>query len=99
VELGMNAGGLDAVFKTDNPLTRDLLVQSTQRLRDNLEQAGMTVANVWVNQNNQQGTGGNSTPWQQATPQTAVEPQVKEAQTTQNMSNIAKSSDGWDQLV
>lgn len=99
VELGMNAGGLDAVFKTDNPMTRDLLVQSTQRLRDNLEQAGMTVANVWVNQNNQQGTGGNSTPWQQATPQTAVEPQVKEAQATQNMSNIAKSSDGWDQLV
>jgi flagellar hook-length control protein FliK len=99
VELDMNSGGLDAVFKTDNLMTRDLLVQSTQKLRDNLEQAGMTVANVWVNQNNQQGTGGNSTPWQQAPQNTVVESSGPKTQPTQNMSNIAKSADGWDQLV
>jgi hypothetical protein len=80
-------------------MTRDLLVQSTQKLRDNLEQAGMTVANVWVNQNNQQGTGGNSTPWQQAPQNTVVESSGPTPQPTQNMSNIAKSADGWDQLV
>jgi flagellar hook-length control protein FliK len=99
VDLDMNSGGLDAVFKTDNPMTRDLLVQSTQRLRDNLEQAGMTVANVWVNHNNQQGSGGNSTPWQQAQSNRSVELKTAETQTAQNMSNIAKSADGWDQLV
>jgi hypothetical protein len=99
VELNMNSGGLDAIFKTDNPMTRDLLVQSTQRLRDNLVQAGMTVANVWVNQNHQQGTGGNSTPWQQTQSNSGVEMKTAETQPTQNMSNIAKSADGWDQLV
>ena len=33
----MNAGGLDALFKTDNLMTRDLIAQGTQRLRDNAQ--------------------------------------------------------------
>ena len=51
VELDMNAAGLDAVFKTDNQLTRELIAQGMNKLRDSLAQSGMTVANVWVNSN------------------------------------------------
>jgi flagellar hook-length control protein FliK len=99
VELDMNSAGLDAVFKTDNPLTRDLIAQGTQRLRDNLAQAGMTVANVWVNSNNQQSTGGNSTPRQMSTPNFPTQVESVDAVETKKGPNIAKSSDGWDELV
>ena len=64
VELDMSASGLDAVFKTDNQLTRELIAQGMNKLKDSLAQSGMTVANVWVNSENQRGSGGNSTPRQ-----------------------------------
>ena len=99
IELDMNSAGLDAVFKTDNPLTRDLIAQGTQRLRDNLAQAGMTVANVWVNSNNQQSTGGNSTPRQMSTPHFPAQVESVDAIEAKKAPNIAKSSDGWDELV
>lgn len=99
VELDMSAAGLDAVFKTDNQLTRELIAQGMNKLRDSLAQSGMTVANVWVNSENQKGSGGNSTPRQNTgsdssvnapvTGLTAAEPRIKEL----------RSSDAWDTLA
>ena len=62
VALDMRAGGLDAVFRTDNALTQDLLGQGAQRLRDALTQSGTTVASVTVYADARGQSGGNSTP-------------------------------------
>ena len=62
VALDMHAGGLDAVFSTDNALTKDLLGQGAQRLRDALTQSGTTVASVTVHADARGQSGGNSTP-------------------------------------
>ena len=99
VELDMNAGGLDALFKTDNLMTRDLIAQGTQRLRDNLAQAGMTVANVWVNSQSQPNSGGNSTPRRPSEVVASGSVEPMSAVEEKKPLNIAKSSDGWDQLV
>ena len=44
VELDMHARGLDALFSTDNAVTRELMTQGSNKLRDTLTQSGMTVA-------------------------------------------------------
>ena len=62
VALDMHAGGLDAVFRTDNALTQDLLGQGAQRLREALTQSGTTVASVTVHADARGQSGGNSTP-------------------------------------
>ncbi len=62
VELDMHAGGLDALFSTDNAVTRELMAQGSNKLRDTLTQAGMTVASVSVNGEQSRQSGGNSTP-------------------------------------
>ena len=62
VELDMHAGGLDALFSTDNAVTRELMAQGSNKLRDTLTQAGMTVASVTVNGEQSRQSGGNSTP-------------------------------------
>lgn len=62
LELQMRSGGLDAVFRSDNPLTRELIVQGLPRLRDSLSQSGTAVANVWVNGDSAGQPGGNPTP-------------------------------------
>jgi len=100
VELDMNASGLDAVFKSDNLLTRDLITQGMGKLKDSLSQSGMTVANVWVNSENQRGSGGNSTPRQQngsnSDVQTAA---VKEVSTPETRVKDLRSSNAWDTLA
>jgi len=62
VELDMHAGGLDALFSTDNAVTRELMAQGSNKLRDTLTQAGMTVASLTVNGEQSRQSGGNSTP-------------------------------------
>ena len=64
LELQMRAGGLDAVFRSDNPLTRELIAQGLPKLRDSLLQSGTAVANVWVNGDSARQSGGNPTPFQ-----------------------------------
>jgi len=102
VELDMNSGGLDAVFKTDNMLTRELISQGMNKLKDSLAQTGMTVANVWVNSENQRQSGGNSTPRQQAESDHSVNNPVNAV----NGSSVAesrirdlRSSNAWDTLA
>ena len=62
LELQMRSGGLDAVFRSDNPLTRELITQGLPKLRDSLSQSGTAVANVWVNGDSARQSGGNPTP-------------------------------------
>jgi flagellar hook-length control protein FliK len=102
VELDMNAGGLDAVFKSDNAITRELISQGMAKLRDSLAQSGMTVANVWVNSENQRQSGGNSTPRQQSGSDHAVNSPVNavnEASAAESRIKDLRSSNAWDTLA
>jgi flagellar hook-length control protein FliK len=63
IQLEMKDGKLDAVFRADNPLTRDLLQNSSQRLREALGNFGINAGQVNVGQgggNTQQNSSGNS---------------------------------------
>ena len=62
VALEMHAGGLDALFTSDNSATRDLIAQGAAKLRDSLTQSGMAVASVWVNGDQSKSSDGNPTP-------------------------------------
>ena len=99
VELDMRAGGLDALFKSDNPLTRELIAQSAPKLRDSLAQAGMAVANVWVNSDGQGQTGGNPTPRQTPASVNVTDRGLSNPADMKVQAPKAKSSDGWDELV
>jgi len=99
VELDMTTGGLDAVFKSDNPLTRELIAQGMPKLKDSLAQSGMTVANVWVNSENQKGSGGNSTPRQNSGSEASVNAPVAEIKAAESRIKELRSSDAWDTLA
>ena len=99
VELDMSAAGLDAVFKTDNQLTRELIAQGMNKLKDSLAQSGMTVANVWVNSENQKGSGGNSTPRQSSGSEATVNAAVGEVKAAESRIKELRSSDAWDTLA
>jgi flagellar hook-length control protein FliK len=63
IQLEMKDGKLDAVFRADNPLTRDLLQNSSQRLREALGNFGINAGQVNVGQggsNSQQNNSGNA---------------------------------------
>lgn len=99
VELDMSASGLDAVFKSDNLLTRELITQGMPKLKDSLSQSGMTVANVWVNSENQRGSGGNSTPRQQNGSNPEVQTAVNEVSAAETQVRDLRSSNAWDTLA
>ncbi len=86
IHLEMKDGKLDAVFHADNPLTRDLLQNSSQRLREALGNFGINAGQVQVGQgggNSQQNTSGNS----------GRQPQVRDNSTSQvNGSDSATSA-------
>lgn len=63
IQLEMKDGKLDAVFRADNPLTRDLLQNSSQRLKEALANFGINAGQVNVGQgggNAQQNNSGNA---------------------------------------
>ena len=99
VELDMSAGALDAVFKTDNLLTRELIAQGMPKLKDSLSQSGMTVANVWVNSENHQNSGGNSTPRQNNASDNSERTSMAEVSTTESRIRDLRSNDAWDTLA
>lgn len=76
IQLEMKDGKLDAVFRADNPLTRDLLQNSSQRLREALENFGIHAGQVHVGQQ-----GGNAQ--QNASRHSANQPQVGDNSTLQ----------------
>jgi hypothetical protein len=68
VDLRMHNGELEARFVSANPVTRDLLQDGAQRLRDNLAQAGTDIAKVSVDAGASQSGHGKSTPQSSGTP-------------------------------
>ena len=62
VELKMHAEGLDALFSSENAVTRELIAQGSGKLKEALTQTGMAVASVLVNGDQGRQSGGNSTP-------------------------------------
>jgi flagellar hook-length control protein FliK len=76
IQLEMKDGKLDAVFRADNPLTRDMLQNSSQRLREALENFGIHAGQVHVGQQ-----GGNAQ--QNGSRNSANQPQVGDNSTLQ----------------
>jgi flagellar hook-length control protein FliK len=106
MELDMCAGGLDAVFRTDNPLTRELIAQGLPKLRESLTQSGTAVANVWVNGDSARQSGGNPTPYQnpsKAQAQQGDEDQGQGAQAVQLVPSAGgrqgSAGSDWDMLA
>ena len=106
MELDMRAGGLDAVFRTDNPLTRELIAQGLPKLRESLTQSGTAVANVWVNGDSARQSGGNPTPHKnpsKAQAQQGDEDQGQGAQAVQLVSSAGgrqgSAGSDWDMLA
>ena len=99
VELDMRNGGLDALFKTDNVLTRELITQGMSKLREGLAQSGMAVANVWVNSDSQRESGGNSTPRQNNFNEANVRVETPETPNAALSHKELRSADGWDTLA
>lgn len=62
VEMRMRSGEFDAVFTAPHHLTRDLLQDGMNRLRDTLSQMGMDVASIHVQDGQTGQRGGDSTP-------------------------------------
>jgi flagellar hook-length control protein FliK len=76
IQLEMKDGKLDAVFRADNPLTRDLLQNSSQRLREALGNFGINAGQVNV------GHGGANNP-QNNSGHAGKQPQVRDNSTSQ----------------
>jgi len=99
VELDMRNGGLDALFKTDNALTCELITQGMSKLREGLAQSGMAVANVWVNSDSQRESGGNSTPRQNNFSEANVKVETPVTPNAPLAHKELRSADGWDTLA
>ena len=85
VDLRMHNGELEARFVSANPVTRDLLQDGAQRLRDNLAQAGTDIARVSVDAGTSQSGHGKSTPQSSGTPlKTAMQAGDSEADGREN---------------
>ena len=80
IQLEMKDGKLDAVFRADNPLTRDLLQNSSQRLREALGNFGINAGQVHVGDGGGHG-GGNGQ--QNGSGHSTKEGQVRDNSTSQ----------------
>ncbi len=87
IQLEMKDGKLDAVFRADNPLTRDLLQNSSQRLREALGNFGINAGQVNV------GQGGGNTP-QNNSRGAVKQSQVRDNSTSQVNGTASATSTG-----
>ncbi len=62
IEMSMQQGQLEAVFDAGQASTRHLISDGLERLRQDLQRAGMNVAHLGLNFGGGAGTGGKSTP-------------------------------------
>lgn len=101
IEMRMNAGQLNAQFTAHQALTRDLLSDGIQRLRDTLAQMGMNVAQMNVNGGRSQQRGGDSTPRQSQGVQAPEATSNNQEADAKNPSRISalRSGSAWDMLV
>ena len=82
VDLRMRDNALEARFTAGQMVTRDLLETGLSRLKDTLQQSGMDVASIRVNDGSTSRHGGDSTPRQ--TPQGQPVSQRPGEETSQN---------------
>lgn len=99
VELDMHAKGLDAMFRSENPLTRELMVQSMPKLKDTLSQSGMAVASVWVNSDAGRQSDGNPTPQRDRTEVSDTPKSAPAAIGAVPATKAQRSPDGFDVLA
>jgi flagellar hook-length control protein FliK len=64
VDLRMRDNALEAKFTASQMIARDLLESGLGRLKDTLQQSGMDVASIRVNDGSNARNGGDSTPRQ-----------------------------------
>jgi flagellar hook-length control protein FliK len=62
VEMSMQQGQLEAVFDAGQASARQLISEGLDRLRQDLQRAGMNVAHLGLNFGSGAGTGGKPTP-------------------------------------
>lgn len=99
VELDMHSKGLDAMFRSDNPLTRELMAQSMPKLKDSLSQSGMAVASVWVNSDAERQSDGKPTPQRDAMPSSDTALSAKADKVHQAVAKVNRTPDGFDVLA
>ena len=99
VELDMHSKGLDAMFRSENPLTRELMAQSMPKLKDTLAQSGMAVASVWVNSDAGRQSDGNPTPQRDRTDVSDTPTTVQTDVGAVPATKAKRTPDGFDVLA
>ena len=100
VEMRLRAGQLDASFVAPQAATRELLQDGLDKLRQQLDQAGMDVANLHVKDGQTRQNGGDSTPGQRQFGNTAKNTETPQAPAPSVQSPPRPSRpDGWDVTV
>ena len=100
VEMRLRAGQLDASFVAPQAATRELLQDGLDRLRQQLDQAGMDVANLHVKDGQTRQNGGDSTPGQRQFANTAKNTETPQAPNPGVQSPPRpRRADGWDVTV
>jgi len=99
IELDMHANGLDAMFRSDNALTRELMAQSMPKLKDTLTQSGMAVASVWVNSDAGRQSDGNPTPEKEPTPSKDNVASAPADNAQKGVTKEKRTPDGFDVLA
>jgi flagellar hook-length control protein FliK len=100
VEMRLRAGQLDASFVAPQAATRELLQDGLDRLRQQLDQSGMDVANLHVKDGQTRQNGGDSTPGQRQFGNTAKNTETPQAPAP-SVQSLPRPSrpDGWDVTV
>jgi flagellar hook-length control protein FliK len=100
VEMRMRSGEMDAVFTAPQALTRELLNEGMSKLKDTLNQMGMDVASLKVDDGQSRQRGGESTPDRQAQLKDNAPTESADAPVSSSFAAPNKmGTDGWDVLV
>ncbi|WP_300554820.1 flagellar hook-length control protein FliK [Limnohabitans sp. Rim8] len=100
VEMRMRSGEMDAVFTAPQALTRELLNEGMSKLKDTLNQMGMDVASLKVDDGQSRQRGGESTPERQAQLKDNAPTESADAPVSPTVVSKNKmGTDGWDVLV
>lgn len=101
IEMTMQQGQLDAVFDASQASSRALISEGLDRLRQDLQRAGMNVAHLGLNFGSGARSGGNSTPRGREEGQSRVVGGVTDdvASVALSQRSQAASDDGLDVMV
>jgi flagellar hook-length control protein FliK len=101
IEMTMQQGQLDAVFDASQASSRALISEGLDRLRQDLQRAGMNVAHLGLNFGSGARSGGNSTPRGREEGQSGVVGGVIDdvASVALSQRSQAASDDGLDVMV